>query len=544
MDDWGYWLSHESEVNAAIVTSLQLAIAVVVLVAARAAVRHRVLLPDVIAVLGTSLAVRMAVPATMRHENQHGFMYFTDVACAEPVRDTYGFGWFALQVPAMRALGATFETMFLVQTVASVLVPVAALAWVRSLGLSRAAGLAAGLLVALSVPLALTGRSQDMLGVALLWLFTGLTLGVRGARTGDVLDGVGAACALAVGAQTRPELWVVAPVSLVVSVVCVEGAAKSAIGHARRLVPGLVTGVALVTVPLHNFVWKLLHGEQDSAHVLGDRAGAMSDHLLQGTLADGRTGNVMLVSAWVSPLMLVGLAGVALSARPGQRGALAPWLMQLGTSVLWIATSDTPMAAMRLQTVPIALLAVLAGITIAEHAGRWAGARVWVQAVVVSAFVVGVGAHTVTHLVDPLAGTNTSREVAVLTRTLPQLPDGATVVTPRSDHVVNAFFPACHQALTDRGITVVPAVDPAALPTGPGPVLFWQGTNCWAFARPEDATGRTQRSECEAVRASCPDPVPGQTDTFPSRPADFLHVPATELTLGFYACAPASPPGP
>lgn len=551
MHGLSYWLSHESDVNQVIVRLLQVALVAAVVGLARAWPRTGRDAFAVAMVLVFAMSRRLAWAPLLRNENQHGWMYFTDVACQQPLRDLYGFGYFALHTPFLDWFGATVPVLLWVQFVISVITPWLVLSVARGMGWSRSAASLAGLLVAGSDLLARMGRSEDRLVLAIACLLLAADRALAwlapvdddGAPvSGHVADLAAAVGAFAVATQTRPELYVVAPAFLAVVIGTTPAARAALLDPARRGAHAVaaIGGAVVLALPLHNLLWKLAHGEHTAAHTLFDAHGSFLDRLLNRNLPVGEVGNVLLVDTLVPPFVLLAAAlGLVLLVlrRPAQGLAFAAFGLLILR--LWLPAQGAPEGAARLQQLPVLLACLLGGYGLAEAARallRGSADRPPLVAVVMVLFLGG----GLTAVADPAASSNNAVAQRIAQAGILELPDHADLILPLGDRVVNSNFLECHEALVARDVRVFRMAPNDTFPSpAPGrPQVFWQGTPCWSFGDAAQAAGQTMRSECVAARRRCPSALYGLEDTVRNHNADIVAVPADELTLGFYACPP------
>ena len=551
MDSWSYWLSHESDVNAVIVRLLQLALGAALVGLLRAWPRGARDAVGVFLVTAFAVTHRLTWAPVLRNENQHGWMAFSDVACGQPIHDTYGFGYFALHTPFMGWFGAHLDTLLSVQMGVSALTPWIVMSLARGLGWSRSASALAGLMVAGNELIARNGRSEDLLvpAIALLLLGVGRALAWFGPQdddgapvTASPMDAVAAIGSLVAATQTRPEMVLLAPALLLAAVLSTRTARAGLLDPARRrdhlVAAGL--GAVWIALPLHNLLYKLTHGERTAAHTMFDAQGSFLTRLANVGLPVGEVGNVLLVDAIV-PLVVVVSAVAGLGAllwrRPAQGVALGLfWLLILR---IWIPTQGTPEGAARLQHLPVLIACLLAGYGLGELGARLlpaAGDRPPIVTVVVAVLLGGRAMPGG----DSALSSNGVVAQRIALAGIKELPDHSDVVLPLGDRVVNSSFLECEETLVARDVRMVRMLPNDTFPTAaPGrPQIFWQGTPCWSFADAASAAGHTLRSECEAARQVCPLAFEGLDDTVPNRNLDIVTVPSDRVTFGFYACGP------
>jgi hypothetical protein len=551
MDSWSYWLSHESDVNAVIVRLLQLALVASLMGLLRAWPRGARDAVGVFLVTAFAVTHRLTWAPVLRNENQHGWMFFSDVACGKPIHDTYGFGYFALHTPFMGWFGANLDTLLSLQVVLSALTPWVVMSLARGLGWSRAASALAGLMVAGNELIARNGRSEDLLvpAIALTLLAVDRALAWFGPQddegapvTATPLDAVAAVGALVAATQTRPEMVLVAPALLAAAVLSTPHARAGLLDPARRRPHAIAAllGAVWIALPLHNLLYKLTHGERTAAHTIFDAHGSFLARLVNSGLPAGEVGNVLLVDAIV-PVFVVVSAGLGLAAllwrRPAQGVALGLfWLLILR---IWIPTQGTPEGAARLQHLPVLVACLLAGYGLAELGARLLPAAGDRPPIVVVALAVLLGGRAMPGG-DSAMTSNGVVAQRIARAGLRELPEHSDLILPLGDRVVNSSFLECEETLVARDVRVVRMLPNDTFPTAaPGrPQIFWQGTPCWSFADEASAAGRTMRSECEAARRVCPRAFEGLDDTVPNRNLDIVAVPAEQVTLGFYACGP------
>ena len=486
----------------------------------------------------------MLPPMGFMHENAHGYLLFNDIGFLEPYRDVYGLGYFALHAPFRLIFGAKFASLFGVQAVLSALLPALAfmISW-RGLGWSFAAAASAGSAVALHPVLIRFGLSETMFTPAIFFWMASLYYLLAWGRRDTPWRLAAAVSAGILATQIRPEMYGIVPVTVVTAVVCndtlkhrinISWLNASPASQRRHLLWAMGLTVVLLALPLHNFIWRLLNGEQQSAHLVG------FDPLLLGRLAlnihlnPWEGGDVPFARAFTPLIVSVAAAagGIILVTKTRLRSLtlLVPLTVM---TVIWLPVQTAPMVAARLQQPLVVIWCMIAGYAVGTgiDALRARGLMrpAMVTAVVwVAALGLGLQARhqLVAHQWSP------QREFAFLQEALPKLPDDAVIIVPQGDHVVNSAFPAAAATLQGRGIATVSIND---YRSSRRPAYFYLGLPCWSFKSLESLrkNGPLRRECRDMISRNTGGPPPGLSAKIPADSNDFLHVPAGMLRLGF-----------
>jgi|GEM_PF-6817168 len=562
---WGYFLTHETTVNWLQVILLWILLAVIANAVIRgllagfakaAKALQRRDNPaagdaDALAWLMAPLLFLVALwlrllipPFAFMHENAHGYMLFNDIGFLEPYRDVYGLAYFAIHAPLRLIFGAKFASLLGWQAVLSALIPAFGflVAW-RGLRWNFAQAAFGGIVVALHPVLLRFGLSETMFTPAvLLWLVSLYYLLQWGQRDGWHRL-LGSCAAALVAVQVRPEMYIMVAITLIITILCdsklrqrIKLSWHNASSHTsrRRLLWTLGLGLLFVSLPVHNFLWRLFNGEQGSAHLVG------FDPLLLGRLAlninlnPWEGGHVPFARAF-SPLIvsiaaIVGMVTLLLRQRVKALVLVVPLAAM---TVIWLPVQAAFMVSARLQQPLVVIWCLIAGYALGEAVEALknrALPRLSMVAAVLFILALGLGLQNrdtiTTHSWSP------QHEFAFLQDALPQLPENAVIVIPQGDNVVNAGFPAAAAALQDRGIETVSIHD---FKPSKRPAYFYLGLACWSFKSMETLQKQGPlRAECRDMLArSIDDPPQGLYTRIPADPYDFLQLPAGMLHLGF-----------
>ncbi len=549
MSDFSYIISHETTVNWLIVAALWISFAAVAASYASDAVGAFVSdkkfdFASAASLFFIAAALRLALPTAFMRENSQGIMYFSDVAAGAPMRDTYGFAQFALILPFFKAFGATFGVFLKAQALISALLAPAAYALLKRLNLGFFAAFPAAFAVALSPVLARFGASEDLFPTALLFALLSVERVAAYGASGGAARLFASAAALFAATQSRPEMYVFAPFLLCAVVVSQSG--LSAQIFSRRDLKVKIAASALfalfLSVPLHNFIWKALHKEQQSAQILNLSLPDVFRYAFNFALAPNETGNVAFSGAfapWTARfLAFAGLMGAAVKRSRPMAALFAGWAL---AAYLWIGVQNAPIIAARMQQFNVFFSCLFAGygaafLTETAFSDYSFEKTARAAAIGLICVVLAGEAGFKGRLLDP--DRNPQREFVFLSESLIRLPDGATVFYPQINGPVNSFFPSGHFALDAKGIETKAVSGAGELrdARAKGKKLFYMGLFCYQFAGEKEAGGDVIRPECRDALTLCSAPYNNLEETFYNKPYDFLYVPAEKIKIGFYEC--------
>ena len=499
-------------------------------------------------VLAVALACRMALPeATFLHENFQGYLLFNDAAALTPVRTQYGLGYQAVYGLAMAVFGARFEVLFglsvLCGALSAVLLAVVAR---RLLGWSLTAALMTGLMAALHPALVRFSASEILYVPGLFFVLLGVALLTDWRANRRRFSLAGGLTALLVAAQMRPDVGILAAVVLVVLLAALLLSARRSLLHRERLRelvsgPCLAMGAAALLaafLPLHNLLWRALYEPSGSFSLLGGGLATYGRLLSNRGLLPFEGGHAVFNLAFTPLLFMAAqLAGLAILAvrRPVQAAALV-LIIGLFTA-LWLPVQTSPFMVGRVQYGLMLMWTLPGGFCLAWCAGQVArlplpGAKPVAVILLAGAMATGFFAR------DRLLAARFSpqEETAFIGASMDALPQDTLLVIMPGDEVVNSFFPAAHQSLAARGVTLLTMQDRwrDTVAAHPGPAYFYLGLGCYCFKNMQELNSQGPLRPACLEALSLAGAALRET-RIPSIPFDFLALPKGSLTLGFYS---------
>ncbi len=494
-------------------------------------------------ILLLALGIRsIAVSATLMHENGYGYMLFSEIAAGEPVRDVYGLGYFALHLPFFRLFGAYFSTLFAVQIILSSLVAATALLLLSEFEWGLLPATSAGMLIAVHPVLVRFGASESMFVAAYFFMLSGGLFAILYMKKKQTLYLMSFVSFLFLSTQVRPEFYIVAP--LFVFVFGLVWLLESSIKYSfidSNLVKGILFGVFLFAIPVHNFIYRLLEGNVQTLSLVG---GGIQDLLRLSfniNLRPFEAGNITfspLFSGWA--LVGITFAGALYFLYKWPRYMLLTIVPVLVGMYLWVPIQNAPWVSARLQQTLLLMWLLLAGIGagllvydfIHSLDNRDSKHMLNLVVALLFGFILWGGLSRIGFVNIPH---NPDYELKFLRQTMALLPPDSTIFIPRGDRIVNSFFPDGHELLRSKRIVIkrLPHDMKNFHPTSKD--MFYWGLVCYEFANANEATSSV-RNECLQTIRRCGTADSNATTTFPNRPRDFLYVPANNITLSFFRC--------
>ncbi len=532
--------------------------------------RARRRLPAAGALFLGAFAVRAMVPVWAPiHANDHGLAELRGLAGfvgqLPYLSEASHYGYAPLEI--YRAILAPVhggaKGALALSVIFGALASVAAWALARTLFESEAAGLLAGLFVALLPAHVWLSASESIAGLAgTLWL-AALALGLSAQRTGRRIEAW--ACALALANAT--ELWVttmVFPLSAILFFVIVAPA-----GARRR--SAKLLGIPLLTATLLAFalhlyaLWPVLtyaevnRGAEAIPMLLGFMLPRHHGSQALGAAPHWRLPLLSVQNLLSAPVLTAGLAPLALVATfaVGRRkprivlALLATWLVTVAPNAL---INPCLTDRLRYQTVPALLLVVLVS-------GVVAGIP-WLRATLLAAAVSCAGVPGLVELArtPPLRNASYALDVRAAAR----MPNTLTVRVPPAemgDDEITAQFPDFLFAGRDLYLDFPPGTQLFGYRSGhrPATVSFarsfsrpagacfdWIPPACYSFLWRAAGTAATARFKGEPIRPECvslaADVDPRAKAAFaaplavPWRAAGFYWIPARRPWVGFFPC--------
>ncbi|MEO8603083.1 MAG: hypothetical protein ABI629_10960 [bacterium] len=389
---------------------------------------------------------------------------------------------------------------------------------------STAAGLAAGVVLALT-PLAQSlALSGSVLAIAAWILPWSLGLLIAAGSSGDRVLLAGAILAAALGTLSHTAMLAWAPTLCVVWVVA-----------ARR--PFRLRAFALGGLAVLALAW----GAEavNTAAMVSGRNGGAGVGLLEAARRGFLHRNLLFDAGWVSPLLLplIGVWAIAAALRREQRAAAAGSILAVTLAALpFFAVTACSSDAIRYQAPLLGLTTSLAVAGLWSIPVAWLG---WIGAgllrVAVLSVLVALPWTAVPMPLDPVAV-----EHRLVAEAAPRIAPRTLVVLPPErfgNGMVIADFP---DFLLPENAYVVFAGDPA-IDAYAGPKLFYLGLACISYGRDDDLSANPDlRPECLALRANThpwlvrslrPEDLPRDA----SGAAWTFHQLATDVPFGFFA---------
>ena len=493
-----------------------------------------------LAIFVLALVLRaLLTPHAPLHANTHGLREMRELIAGQGALiaylevGQYGLAKQALLAPLTALLGGTASALFWTNILLGSLTPLALGLAATLATRSRLTGLLAGLLLA-SLPAHIRLSSSES-GLVAYNLFLAVTLVAAqvAARRGRVRSFL--LCGLLAGFTAQLHLVALAaPAMMLAAVLFVADRAAGC----RIPWPGvaLASVVALVVSLPHAVHMVARSGE----------AGAGRGSLV--SLELWASASNLLFNPRVTPILLplCGLAGLILLGRGRPVAALVWALVIAGLSWVSLLVCACLSDAVRYQTTPLMLTTPLAAYALARLAGPGAGRRLRpLLAGVALLALLGSALPGLTLLSRP---DNADLEYAFIRRTIPTLPDQATLVLLdqrlAGRRVLTDFPDFLLQEHGKQWRVIRQGEVGRRRGAHRGPLILYHGLTCFSFTNQEVKSGAPGpgkvRPECHGfrqrhtLRALAEERITTRRPHWSPRHQAFHMVPARSFTLGFY----------